>query len=191
MTVAKLHLEKAGETKVSNCLSSNNLSFQGMLAAATAIYLQPARGYSNTPGFLPRVGLEVFCSVVFELQHFHPHSCAGSWCFSCWIRSRDVGAAGSLWPHIPGTGQPWECPAVPLQPHTPTSWSVQTHRLRGAAWPKASSAPAQLLLSPQLLSHPLLKSSKFPLASTTAGAVCLSVSRLWPFQQTPWPAIKQ
>jgi len=42
--LAWLRFEQATETKVSNRLSSNNVSFQGMLAAVTAIYLQPAGG---------------------------------------------------------------------------------------------------------------------------------------------------
>lgn len=75
---ARLRFEKATETEVSNRLSSNNISFQGMLAAITAIYLQPAGGYSNTPAFLPRVGLEVFCSTVIRTSAF-PST------FACWV----------------------------------------------------------------------------------------------------------
>lgn len=67
---ARLHFEKATASKVSNHLSSDNISFQEMLAVVTAIYLQSARVYSNTPGFLPRVGLEVFCSTVIWTSAF-------------------------------------------------------------------------------------------------------------------------
>lgn len=43
-----VHFEKATQTKVSTSLSSNNISFQRMLAALADIYLQPAGGCSNT-----------------------------------------------------------------------------------------------------------------------------------------------
>lgn len=148
LIVTWLHLEKARETKVSNCLSSNNLSFQGMLAAVAATYLQPARGYSNTSGFLPRVGLEVFCSMVTWTSAFPA-------AFMCWLlvffpAGSQAGmweqqaacghGHGPTWAHIPGTGQS----SAPASPRTDLR-AVQTLSKPkqspqdegwGTAWPK-------------------------------------------------------
>lgn len=71
-----VHFEKATQRKFSTSLSSNNISFQRMLAALAGIYLQPAGGCSNTRfsakgrawGFLLRGYLKLSIS-----SHIHTH----------------------------------------------------------------------------------------------------------------------